>query len=95
MDEHQKAVQLGDEIKKIASNPSFQQAITQMVDRQMQIIKSSQVEESSKRESAFFLLRAIQELQNEFNVLVNRRDRAQLEIEKNSKTETKTRAARK
>lgn len=54
MDELQKAVDLGSEIQKIVKNQAFQQALNQMVDRQVTIIKSSQPDETSKRESAFF-----------------------------------------
>jgi len=92
MDELQKAVDLGAEIQKIVKNQAFQQALSQMVDRQVMDIKSSQPEETSKRESAFFLIKAMKALEDEFNVLANRADRAKLELEKKEKeTTTKTR----
>jgi len=92
MDELQKAVDLGSEIQKIVKNQAFQQALNQMVDRQVMDIKSSQPEETSKRESAFFLIKAMKALEDEFNVLANRADRAKLELEKKEKeTTTKTR----
>ena len=94
MDELQKAVDLGSEIQKIVKNQAFQQALNQMVDRQVTIIKSSQPDETSKRESAFFLIKAMKALEDEFNVLANRADRAKLELEKKEK-ETTTKATRK
>ena len=94
MDELQKAVDLGAEIQKIVKNQAFQQALSQMVDRQVMIIKSSQPDETSKRESAFFLIKAMKALEDEFNVLANRADRAKLELEKKEK-ETTTKATRK
>lgn len=95
MDELQKAVDLGAEIQKIVKNQAFQQALSQMVDRQVTIIKSSQPDETSKRESAFFLIKAMKALEDEFNVLANRADRAKLEQEKQEKEKTTTKATRK
>lgn len=94
MDELQKAVDLGSEIQKIVKNQAFQQALSQMVERQVMEIKSSQPDETSKRESAFFLIKAMKALEDEFNVLANRADRAKLELEKKEK-ETTTKATRK
>ena len=94
MDELQKAVDLGAEIQKIVKNQAFQQALSQMVERQVMEIKSSQPDETSKRESAFFLIKAMKALEDEFNVLANRADRAKLELEKKEK-ETTTKATRK
>ena len=94
MDELQKAVDLGSEIQKIVKNQAFQQALSQMVERQVMELKSSQPDETSKRESAFFLIKAMKALEDEFNVLANRADRAKLELEKKEK-ETTTKATRK
>ena len=94
MDELQKAVDLGSEIQKIVKNQAFQQALSQMVERQVMEIKSSQPDETSKPESAFFLIKAMKALEDEFNVLANRADRAKLELEKKEK-ETTTKATRK
>ena len=94
MDELQKAVDLGSEIQKIVKNQAFQQELSQMVERQVMEIKSSQPDETSKRESAFFLIKAMKALEDEFNVLANRADRAKLELEKKEK-ETTTKATRK
>lgn len=94
MDELQKAVDLGAEIQKIVKNQAFQQALSQMVERQVMEIKSSQPDETSKRESAFFLIKAMKALEDEFNVLANRADRAKLELEKKEK-ETTTKTTRK
>ena len=94
MDELQKAVDLGSEIQKIVKNQAFQQALSQMVERQVMEIKSSPPDETSKRESAFFVIKAMKALEDEFNVLANRADRAKLELEKKEK-ETTTKATRK
>lgn len=76
MDNDEKIISLGEEANKLGSSQAFSSILDEIISNQHLLIEKSEVTETSKREAAYHLIRAINEIKEQISLSFNRGQRA-------------------
>ena len=75
MDNEEKLISLGEAANKLGTSQAFSSILDEIILNQHLIIEKSDVTETSKREAAYHLIRAINEIKEQMSVAFNRGQR--------------------
>ena len=81
----EQAIRSGRKAQELMEDETFNMALTKIENEQLWIFKSSKPEESAKREMAWSMLRAIENLKNELTKTIDNAKVAQRALERVSK----------
>ena len=82
----EKLIELGEQARKLGAHHAFEASLDQIITIQHDIIANSAVDEQAKREGAYHLIRAVESIRVQFNVIQERGERAQRKREKNERS---------